>query len=234
MKHMTWRCTAVIASFLGVSVGQVHAASMHVEILSTAHVGDSQQVLASANASCVASKAGGSAPGRNRSLPLKWSPGPTGTRSYALTLVDVDVPQDLTTLNRSGTIIAADAPRMTFVHWVLADIPANRTMLPESIDGNGLPPGGLPLEKTDHGLRGQNGFAAFMKDGPYGGYMGPCPPWNDARVHRYRLTVYALDADTLGLSGAFTQSDLLRAMRGHILAKASTDIEYSVRTSTQR
>ncbi|WP_318013379.1 YbhB/YbcL family Raf kinase inhibitor-like protein [Rhizobium sp. 3T7] len=58
--------------------------------------------------------------------------------------------------------------------------------------------GGLPLTMTEHGCRGQNGFAAFLKDGPYGGYMGACPPWNDLRIHR-GVTVHALDTDRLML-----------------------------------
>jgi Raf kinase inhibitor-like YbhB/YbcL family protein len=145
-----------------------------------------------------------------------------------LTLVDPDVPLDLSTLNKPGTTIAIDAPRQEFVHWVLADIPKDRTTLPEALDGDGNLQGGLPLERTAYGLRGQNGFAAFMKDGPYGGYMGPCPPWNDERVHRYRLTVYALDVGTLGLSGAFTHADLLRAMSTHVLATGSTSVDYFV------
>jgi Raf kinase inhibitor-like YbhB/YbcL family protein len=188
--------------------------------------------LPTANASCVRSAAG-SAPGANRSLAVKWTIGPAGTRSYALTMVDLDVPADLSTLNKAGTVIAADAPRMEFVHWVLADIPKNVTALAETADGDGQPQGGLPLERTSHGLRGQNGFAAFMKDGPYGGYMGPCPPWNDERVHRYRVTVYALDVDSLGISGAFTRADLLKSAQGHVLATGSAEVDYSVNSAAK-
>ena len=57
--------------------------------------------------------------------------------------------------------------------------------------------------------------------GDYFGYDGPCPPWNDALVHRYVFTLYALDVATLGLQGSFTGEDALRAIQKHVLAQAS-------------
>ena len=51
--------------------------------------------------------------------------------------------------------------------------------------------------------------------GDYGGYDGPCPPWNDELLHHYRFTLYALDVPSLGLPGAFggpTPSPPWRAM----------------------
>jgi Raf kinase inhibitor-like YbhB/YbcL family protein len=180
------------------------------------------------NASCVAAS-GRAAPGLNRSPGLSWSEGPAGgTRSYALTMVDPDVPADLSLLNKDSTVIGRDAPRMEFAHWVLADIPVSRRMLGEGADGDGLPQGGLALKRTDYGRRGQNGFAAFLKDGAYGGYMGACPPWNDERVHRYRVTVYALDIDTLDLPDSFTRADLVAAMKGHLVSSGSAELSYSI------
>ncbi|WP_431321747.1 YbhB/YbcL family Raf kinase inhibitor-like protein [Rhizobium sp. YTU87027] len=179
------------------------------------------------NASCVAA-GGKAAAGGNKSPALSWSKGPEGTRSYALAMTDPDVPQDLSLLNKDGTVIASDAPRMEFTHWILADIPATVTQLAEGADGDGLPQGGLPLEMTGHGRRGKNGFAAFLKDGPYGGYMGACPPWNDLRIHRYRITVYALDTDRLMLPDAFTRADFLAAAKGHVLASGAAELTYTI------
>jgi Raf kinase inhibitor-like YbhB/YbcL family protein len=55
--------------------------------------------------------------------------------------------------------------------------------------------------------------------GQYGGYDGPCPPWNDERAHRYTFKVYALDVPSLNLSGAFTGPEAEAAMQGHVLAE---------------
>ncbi|NRA86479.1 MAG: hypothetical protein HRU28_03600 [Rhizobiales bacterium] len=56
--------------------------------------------------------------------------------------------------------------------------------------------------------------------GNYGGYDGPCPPWNDSIVHHYYFTVYALDVRKLGLSGAFTGPEAVSTLENHVLAKA--------------
>ncbi|SVE20694.1 uncharacterized protein METZ01_LOCUS473548 [marine metagenome] len=57
--------------------------------------------------------------------------------------------------------------------------------------------------------------------GDYGGYDGPCPPWNDELLHHYEFQVYALDVESLGLddNGDFRGPDVMAAMQGHILAK---------------
>ena len=61
---------------------------------------------------------------------------------------------------------------------------------------------------------------ASAMEGTYGGYDGPCPPWNDSIVHRYHLTVYALDVPSLDLPLGFDGGALLSAMDGHVLASA--------------
>lgn len=208
-----------------------------------AHAGETLQVslqhgpsadsLALINASCVAAGPDAAAPGANHSPAVRWSAGPHGTRSYAVIMEDPDVPADLSQLNKTGTVIAADAPRMTFVHWLLVDIPTGRHHLPEGADGKGLAAGGLPLTATALGRRGQNGFAAFFKDGPYGGYRGPCPPWNDRRVHRYRLTVYALDTAHLA-ADPVTASTFAQAVHGHILAQGTAEASYAINPEATR
>ncbi len=188
--------------------------------------------LPAANASCMVTAAARDAPAPNLSPAITWSKGPKGTRSYALTMVDPDVPADLSLIDREGTTIGDDQPRMEFVHWILADVPAGLTALAEGADGDGLPKGGLALDITDHGRRGQNGFAAFLKDGPHGGYRGACPPWNDLRPHRYRVTVYALDVERLDLPETFTRADFTAAAKGHVLAEGTTELTYTTNEKT--
>ena len=64
--------------------------------------------------------------------------------------------------------------------------------------------------------------------GTYGGYDGPCPPWNDSIVHHYHFQLFALDVETLGLAGAFGAAELQSAMAGHVLAEASWMGTYSM------
>jgi Raf kinase inhibitor-like YbhB/YbcL family protein len=180
------------------------------------------------NASCVLHQ-GKFRPGLNESPALSWTKGPAATKSYALTMVDPDVPVDRSAFNREGAEIAENAPREEFAHWVLADIPADLDHLPQAIDGNGLVKAGLPLKRTDHGRRGQNGFGeGSLKNGPQGGYHGACPPANDQRIHRYRVTVYALNVEHLALPEAFTRADLLKAAAGHILSSGDAELRYTL------
>ena len=94
-----------------------------------------------------------------------------------------------------------DAPMGTWVHWVIFDIPPTATMLAEGITREKGTPGG--------GTQGVNDFRKI-------GYGGPCPPGG---THRYFFKLYALDA-MLGLKPGSTKGQLLKAMRGHILAEA--------------
>ena len=64
--------------------------------------------------------------------------------------------------------------------------------------------------------------------GNYGDYDGPCPPWNDSIVHHYHFTVYALDVESVNLSGNFMGRDVLKAIEGHVLAKGSYVGVYSL------
>jgi Raf kinase inhibitor-like YbhB/YbcL family protein len=58
-------------------------------------------------------------------------------------------------------------------------------------------------------------------EGRYYGYDGPAPPWNDSILHRYVFTLYALDVAQLSLDEGFTGQDVIEAMEGHILDRAS-------------
>jgi Raf kinase inhibitor-like YbhB/YbcL family protein len=192
-------------------------------------------MLAPESASCVATREGKSRPGRNESPALSWSRGPAGTRSYALTMVDPSVPIDRSDFNKPATMIVHDAPRMEFVHWVLADIPVGVTHFAEGADGEGITKDGLALKRTIHGRRGQNGTGdGTLKTGPHGGYLGPCPPWNDERIHRYVVTVYALDVAELPLPAIFSRADLVTAAKSHILASGTAEVDYTVNEGARK
>jgi len=168
----------------------------------------------------------------NVSPSVSWSRGPAATRSYALIMTDLDVPKDLSLINKPGVTITADTPRVPFIHWVLVDIPPSITRLREGEESAGFVPKGNPIGPTDHGVRGANVYTFFYpKDselaGTRGGYDGPCPPHNDVMPHRYVTTVYALDVTTLGLSGVFFGEDAQRAMQGHILASGTAEASYA-------
>ena len=91
-------------------------------------------------------------------------------------------------------------PKMTWVHWILYNIPAPVSSLPEGVKDQDLPKGTL------HGLN----------DWKKSGYGGPCPPIGQ---HRYFHKLYALDVVLPDL-GRPTKDKLEEAMEGHVLSKA--------------
>lgn len=125
--------------------------------------------------------------GDDISPPLSWSGEPVGTKSFVLIVDDPDAPDPR-------------APKMTWVHWVLYNIPAGTRALAADERSAGLPPG------TQQGLN----------DWKRTGYGGPCPPIGR---HRYFHKLYALDVLLPDL-GRPTKARLLEAMHGHVLAEA--------------
>ncbi|WP_106090498.1 YbhB/YbcL family Raf kinase inhibitor-like protein [Enhygromyxa salina] len=123
--------------------------------------------------------------GEDVSPALSWSHVPAGTQSLALIVDDPDAPDP-------------KAPKRTWVHWVLYEIPPDASGLPEA--ATALPTG------TREGLN----------DWGSTGYRGPCPPIGR---HRYFHKLYALDAPLGDLSDP-TKAELEHAMTGHILAEA--------------
>ena len=123
--------------------------------------------------------------GADVSPPLAWSGAPPGTRGFALIADD------------------PDAPAGTWVHWVLYNLPATVSDLPENI---------AKVESLDLGgaRQGRNDFRRP-------GYGGPCPPPGPA--HRYFFRLYALDAP-LTLKAGAQKKDLEAAMQGHVLGTA--------------
>src|SRR5213078_4602232 len=117
------------------------------------------------------------------SPPLAWSGVPEGAKSLALIVDDPDAPDPR-------------APRMTWVHWVLYDLPPGAKGLAEGAAAGGLPPG------TREG----------RNDWKKTGYGGPCPP---VGRHRYFFKLYALDS-MLGDLGTPTKAKLEQTMKNHV------------------
>lgn len=122
--------------------------------------------------------------GRDISPPLAWSGLPDGTRSLVLLVDDPDAPDPA-------------APKTTWVHWVLYNIPPDATGLSEG--GRELPAG------TQEGLN----------DWDRSGYGGPCPPIGR---HRYFHKLYALDVVLPDL-GQPTKAQIEEAMQDHVLER---------------
>ena len=118
---------------------------------------------------------------------LSWSGAPGASKSFVLIVDDPDAPDP-------------QAPKKTWVHWILYDIPPTTTALPEGTTSKTLPPG------TREGLN----------DWKRTGYGGPCPPTGR---HRYFHQLYALDI-VLGDMGHPTKAAVENAMKGHIVAQA--------------
>jgi Raf kinase inhibitor-like YbhB/YbcL family protein len=121
------------------------------------------------------------------SPPLAWEGVPAGAKSLVLIVDDPDAPDPA-------------QPKMTWVHWVLFDLPATTTGLAEDVPRDALPAG------TGEG----------QNDWKRPGWGGPCPPIGR---HRYFFKLYALDAPLGPLAGA-TKDTVMKAMEGHVLAQA--------------
>lgn len=178
--------------------------------------------------------------GADRSPQLLWSGEPDGTRSFAISVVDPDVPADRARMGVEGLVLGDDEPRIEFAHWLVADLPAHVHEIPESAGGDGfVAHGRTPRPTTVGGVQGQNGYRGLFEgngdlQGTYGGWDGPFPPWNDERVHRYVTTVYALDVPTIGLAAGFDLEAFRVAIGDHVLATAEIVPTYTLNQSLRR
>ena len=175
----------------------------------------------------------GPVPGPNRSPHLAWSGFPPETKSFAVICHDPDVPSRPDDVNKKGRVVSYDLPRVDFYHWVLVDIASTTTELAEGSDSDGIVPKGKPPGKTAIGVRGINDYTSWFGNDPdmggdYGGYDGPWPPFNDERIHHYQFTVYALDVASLGMPGKFRGPDVVAAIKGHVLDKATVVGTYAI------
>lgn len=170
----------------------------------------------------------------NLSPHLAWDDVPPGTRSFAILCVDPDVPSDPSDVNTEGRILSADLPRVDFHHWVMVDVSPELRELATGACSEGVTPGGKKNPPGPAGARqGLNNYTQFLAGdnelaGRYYGYDGPCPPWNDARLHRYRFTVYALDVDRLDVGDDFDGPTARAAMEGHVLGEATLTGTYTL------
>jgi Raf kinase inhibitor-like YbhB/YbcL family protein len=166
----------------------------------------------------------------NRNPHLAWEEVPAGTRSFALICVDSEVPTIFDDVNQAGKSIPADQPRQDFIHWVMIDLPADLREIRAGSCADGVVKGGRRDPTGPAGSRqGLNDYGGFMGDGDYYGYDGPCPPWNDERVHQYHFRLYALDVEHLPIEHAsFSAAEVLAAMQGHVLASADLSGSYTL------
>jgi len=170
---------------------------------------------------------------------LRWSDLPQGTKSLALICHDPDVPSRPDDVNKEGRTVPASLARVDFFHWTLVDLPADATPIARGEFSRGVTPRGKPGPKgprgTRQGINDYTGWFAGDKDmaGRYHGYDGPCPPWNDERVHHYVFTLYALGIARLELAASFTGPDVRKAMTGHVLAQATLTGVYTLNPSVR-
>ena len=168
----------------------------------------------------------------NRNPHLAWDEVPTGTASLALFCFDPDAPQDASLANRDDREVPLAAPRGDFYHWSLLDMPPAMHAIDAGQFSSGITPRGKaagsgPLRQ------GINDYTAWFAGdaamaGDYYGYDGPCPPWNDARIHHYIFRLYALDVPRLALPERFTGQQAHAALYGHILDEAQLVAAYSL------
>ena len=170
----------------------------------------------------------------NRNPHLAWDAVPDGTRSFVLLCIDPDVPSKPDDVNQAGRDVPAGLPRVDFVHWAIADIPPGVRALAAGACSDGVTPRGKSTPLGPAGsVQGENDYTGWFAgdaqmEGAWLGYDGPCPPFNDALVHRYFFRLFALDLATLALPARFTAADALRAMHGHVLAEATLYGTYSL------
>jgi Raf kinase inhibitor-like YbhB/YbcL family protein len=125
--------------------------------------------------------------GQDISPPLRWSGVPDSAKSLVLIVDDPDAPDP-------------KAPKMTWVHWILYNLPPSTSELPEGVQPQQLPTGTLE----------------GLNDWKRTGYGGPCPP---VGRHRYFHKLYALDAMLPGLHTP-AKGLVEQAMSGHVVAQA--------------
>jgi ribose transport system ATP-binding protein len=137
-----------------------------------------------------------------RSPRLVWSDAPAGTRSFAISVTDPDLPPEFS------------FPR-AFAHWLVFDIPATARELAEGASGTAAMPAGARELNSD--------FVTFKIPGFGRGYGGPWPP---DRSHRYVFTLYALKDEHLGIADDATLEAFAAAVLPLTIASQSFTAHY--------
>lgn len=138
-----------------------------------------------------------------RSLPYSWKGAPKGTRSFAIVFQDYDNAED---------------EGVCWIHWLVADIPADIDALPENASRENA----ALIQGTNSWSVPYAPYADIDKDLTVH-YGGPAP----GRTHEYETTIYALDIMT-DLPNGFYYNQLRRKMEGHILAESTLKGYYAV------
>lgn len=183
-------------------------------------------------------------------------PGPTSTGPACMGVFDVHHPQGEFPGLPVGTTPAGDEFWLLATQldggqrcgWVFTQTPKDRTSAArpvapdllnsvleeeEGVASQGVTPTGKPVGEVGYGRVGANSYTQWFSGDPdmagtYGGYDGPCPPWNDLLVHRYHFTVYALSGPTLDAPEGFEGPALLSAIQDVALASARHSGTYTL------
>jgi Raf kinase inhibitor-like YbhB/YbcL family protein len=172
--------------------------------------------------------------GPNKNPHLSWSDAPAGTASLVLMCIDPDVPTRADDVNQEGKVIPADLARTDFTHWAMVDIPTTIDSIAAGACSEAVTPGGKSAPNGPAGSRqGLNDYTDFLAGDPdlkgnYLGYDGPCPPWNDERLHHYCFRLFATDLERCPVGDNFTANDVIVAIQGHILDQAELIGLYSL------
>jgi Raf kinase inhibitor-like YbhB/YbcL family protein len=150
---------------------------------------------------------------------------PSAAKSLAVVMVDPDVPTDFSDAGKKDKVIPAEMKRQDFYHWVAFNIPTHVTRLPA---GKGS---GKEKSALHYGVEWVNDYAAFHKGTPavhFTGYDGPCPPFNDARLHHYHFQIHALDVPLLKPSPEASAKEVAALIRKHSIAEAVISGTYTL------
>ncbi len=173
----------------------------------------------------------------NLSPHLAWSDLPQGTKSLAITCIDVDVPSVGDDVNQEGKTVPAELPRVPFFHWAMANLDPAAGSVAEGAYCKGVTARGKDGPEGPGGcIHAMNNYTQWFAgdadmDGQYYGYDGPCPPWNDAIIHHYHFTVYALGVSTISLPDDPDGGALLQAIEAYTLGTASMVGTYHINPS---
>ena len=179
-------------------------------------------------------------PAGNATPHLAWTEVSDKAKSFAIAVIDTDVPSRADDVNVEGRDVPRNLPRVEFVHWLMANIPVECRELAEGACGEGIVARGKGNGKIKDDLvgppgsvQGLNSYTEWFKgdadmEGHYHGYDGPCPPWNDSIVHHYHFHVYALDVDTVALENGFSLAELRDVIKGHVVDEAVITGTYSL------